>query len=77
MIFKVLTVVIMKKTVSWDVKPDKSLVKVADPSKMTVHIYQTIRCYIQEDGCLLNSGEGWGGGKSHHSNCFKLHKDMM
>jgi len=50
MIFVVLTVMIMEKTVSWDVKPDNSLVEVADPSKMTVHIYQSIRCYIPEDG---------------------------
>jgi hypothetical protein len=54
MIFGVLTVIIMEKPVSWDVKPDKSLVEVADPSKMTVHIYQSIRCYIPVDGYLLN-----------------------
>lgn len=49
MIFVVLTVVVMEKILSWDVKPDKSLVEVADPSKMTVHIYQTIRHCIPED----------------------------
>lgn len=56
MIFVVLVLVIMKKSVSWEVKPDKSLVEGADPSKMAVHIYQTIRCYIPGDGYLLNRG---------------------
>jgi len=57
MIFVILMVVIMEKTVSWDVKPDKSLVEVVYVCKMTVHIYQSIRCYIPENGYLLNRGK--------------------
>ena len=56
MIFVVLVVVIMKKTVSWEVKPNKSLVEGLDPSKMAVQIYQTTRCYIQGDRYLLKRG---------------------
>lgn len=56
MIFVDLTVAIMENTLSWGVKPNKSLLEVVDRSKMTVHIYQTIRCYIPEDGYLLNRG---------------------
>jgi len=57
MIFVVLSVVIMEKILSWDVQPDKFLVELPDPSKMTARIYQTTRCYIPENGYLLNRGK--------------------